>query len=802
MAELFDNVEGNAFGGPGIEPRWTRSDKSAIVTAYSTSSPVWATLSAGIVNEVYFPTIDRPQIRDLQFLISDGETFFHDERCDTETMIERLCGDSLLFQITNTDRGGRYKITKQVVTAPHAACLIMQCKFEVQPEWKDKLKLYALIAPHLAVGGKHNNGSVEINAGRMVLSANRDDNWLLLDCSCGFSDGSCGYVGSSDGWTDLSKNKKLDWHFATANDGNIALIGEINYSHESEFRLALGFGTNRHNALSAVAETLAIPFEEHVEKYREQWKRACVHRVDELAKHSGDEGQLYRISHNALLAHEDKTCHGAMIASLSIPWGEAKSDKDLGGYHLVWPRDLVNSATGLLAAGELATPLRALIYLATSQLKDGGFYQNFWINGKPYWSGVQLDEVAFPILLAWKLHELEALELFDPYPMVKAAAGYLIHNGPATPQERWEENSGYSPSTLAAHISALVCASDFAKDREELDLSSYFIQYADFLQQHLFCWCVTQHGTLMPDIPTHFVRILPIDVSDPHASEDVESAAVHIQNLADDAQQDFPAKEIVDAGFLELVRYGIMKADDPLIIDSLKVIDQELRVETPGGPCWRRYNHDGYGQRADGGPFTGVGQGRAWPLLSGERAHYEIAAGNDPMELIHAMESFSGPMGLLPEQIWDAPDMPQQRMELGRPTGSAMPLMWAHAEYIKLLRSMYDRKVYDRIYSVAARYCDGKQKQQRFEIWTFKRQIKNMKAGDTLRIQTDAAFKLRWSADQWKSTIEVESQSPGLSINYVDLPAEIIAAKDVQFAFCWESSGQWEDQKFSVAVKN
>ena len=342
-----------------------------------------------------------------------------------------------------------------------------------------------------------------------------------------------------------------------------------------------------------------------------------------------------------ILAHEDKTYDGALIASLSIPWGEFMSDDDLGGYHLVWTRDMCKSATGLLAAGSTEVPLRALIYLACTQKEDGGFYQNFWINGEPYWRGTQLDETAFPILLAWRLHQAKALQDFDPYPMVLKAAGYLIHNGPVTPQERWEENSGYSPSTLAAHIAALICAAAFARERGQQATAQYLEEYADFLESHLEQWTVTTEGTLVPGIPRHFIRIHPADADDPQPDEDANHGVLELRNQPPGAPIAYPAKEIVDAGFLELVRYGIRKPGDPLIEDSLRVVDAVLKVETPFGPCWRRYNHDGYGQREDGGPFQGWGYGHAWPLLTGERGHYELAAGRDVQPFIRAMESVS-----------------------------------------------------------------------------------------------------------------------------------------------------------------
>ena len=157
----------------------------------------------------------------------------------------------------------------------------------------------------------------------------------------------------------------------------------------------------------------------------------------------------------------------------------------------------------------------------------------------------------------------------------------------------------------------------------------------------------------------------------PIPDENPNQGNITIANLAPGAQRVFPAKEIVDAGFLELVRHGIRRADDPIIVDSLKVVDAVLKVDTPFGPCWRRYNHDGYGQREDGGAFVGWGQGRAWPLLTGERGHYELAAGHDAKPFIRAMESFASCTGLLPEQAWDAADQPKVFMYCGRPTGSA-----------------------------------------------------------------------------------------------------------------------------------
>jgi glucoamylase len=269
-----------------------------------------------------------------------------------------------------------------------------------------------------------------------------------------------------------------------------------------------------------------------------------------------------------------------------------------------------------------------------------------------------------------------------------------------------------------------------------LPLTAQFIEeYADFLESHLEAWTVTTEGTLLPEIKRHYIRINPVDIHNPHPNEDPNQGMLAIANRPPGSQWQFPAKEIVDAGFLELVRYGIRTPCDPLIVDSLKVVDAVLKVDTPLGWCWHRYNHDGYGQQEDGGPFLHYGKGRAWPLLTGERGHYELAAGHDVQPFIQAMEAFASDTGLLPEQIWDEPDYPDSHLYFGKPTGSAMPLAWAHAEYIKLLRSVRDGKVFDWIPEVANRYLGNSKPTQFLEIWKFNRQICTLKAGYRLRIQ-------------------------------------------------------------------
>ncbi|MFN4260349.1 MAG: glycoside hydrolase family 15 protein [Gemmataceae bacterium] len=802
-----------AFGWPGIPPRWSRSDKDGVGTAYSALSRVWFTVSKGILNEVYYPTIDRPQLRDLQFLITDGETFCHDERRYLESSIEYLAHYTLGFRVVTRDPQGRYQITKEIITDPHHSCVLLHTTLDAEPSLLNKLKLYVLLAPHLEVGGGGNFGNVAQTPYGRVLTAHKGNTWLAVACTIPFAHCSCGYVGTSDGWQDLMSNHEMNWQFDSAYNGNIALTGEIDLRQGREFVIGLAFGDSLHTALMTLYQALTTPFAEHRERFIEQWHRPTAHMDQaiaewrkhfgrtgvELSSFTGDSGHLFRTSKSILLAHEDKFYDGALIASMSIPWGEAKGDEDLGGYHLVWTRDMCGSASGLLAAGDLETPFRALIYLAFTQRPDGGFYQNFWLNGEAYWKGVQLDEVAFPIVLAWRLHRANALKDFDPLPMVLRACRYLLLNGPATGQERWEENSGYSPSTLAVQIAGLVCAAAFARLHGDAATAQFLEQYADFLESHVEAWTMTTEGTLVPGIKRHYIRIHPMDLNDPRADENANHGMIPIRNRPPGAQVEFPAKEIVDAGFLELVRYGIRRPCDPVILDSLRVIDAVLKVDTPFGPCWRRYNHDGYGQRADGGPFQGWGQGRAWPLLTGERGHYELAAGHDPLPYIKAMENFASANALLPEQIWDEPDRPDLFMYLGRPTGGAMPLCWAHAEYIKLVRSAADGQVFDLIPEVADRYL-GNGTRQPLEVWKFNRQLQAVTPGQTVRIQTAAPFRLHWTNDDWKTRRDTPSIATAIGVHYVDIPIALKQKPPLRFTFFWIDDQRWENKDFQVTI--
>ncbi len=575
--------DGPAFGAPGLEPRWTSSRKDAVSTAYAASSRVWFTISHGTLNEIYYPTIDRPQIRDMELLFTDGETFFHEEKRHLEYDFHYIDPKALAVRVVASDLQGRYTIAKEFITDPHHPVVLMNVKITGDEAILSRLKCYALLAPHLDGGGVGNSArSIQV-AGQRAILAWKNNTSLAMGASCGFSRTSCGFVGSSDGYQDLCTNMKMDWQFGQALNGNIAVMGEINCSLHREFTVAIAIGDGHHAALAGLMQTLATPYELHSKRFIVQWLRA--NSPEALAPAATDGGRLMRISHNVILAHEDKTFSGAFIASASIPWGASKSDDDLGGYHLVWTRDMVQSASALLACGRTDTALRALVYLACTQRPDGSFAQNFWIDGTPYWTGIQLDEVAFPIILAWRIWKLNGLGNFDVFPFVERAAAFLVRYAPVTQQERWEENAGYSPSTLAVVISGLICAADIARAHGSGELAAFLESYADWIEAHLDEWTTTTEGILHPDVKYHYMRIRPPAPGEPFHNNQIPSGCIRISNRSPEERSEFEAREIIDAGFLELVRYGIRRADDPLIIDSLKVVDHSLRIQTPYGLC-------------------------------------------------------------------------------------------------------------------------------------------------------------------------------------------------------------------------
>ena len=804
-------------GGRGSYLPWTSATKDGVGTARSFGSTVWYTLQGGTITEIYYPDVDTPQVRDLQFIVTDGHSFFHDPRVNYTSQVKIIDDPATLgFQLVNKSTNPNYTISHEIISEADAPVVLIRTRLEGDAAPLANLKVFVLLAPRLRGDGNTGTSAyvAQTRHGRMLL-AQRGNVWVGLGADRPLVYASCGFVGVNDGWQDIIAHQRLPlWNFDAAENGQVALTGQLDFQGRTECVLALAFADGDAQAPqgveTAVAEALSSPFEalppafSHLAKFRKDWNTKTDSRTDTQADTlfrptpgaTFDGGRLFHFSRNVLLAHEDKKYNGALIASLSIPWGEANTRDDEGGYHLVWPRDMSQSATALVAAGESDVPLRSLIFLDAVQHANGRWSQNFYITGQPHWPGLQLDEYSFPILLAYRLQVAAALGNFDPRPLVLGAAGAIINGGPATPQERWEENGGYSPSTLAANIAALVCAAFFAaQDPVDAAVARFLLEYADFLESHVETWTVTTQGHLLAGVPRHYIRICPTGSENPDAAP-----PIWLGNQ-EKGTPPVPANGLVDAGFLELVRYGIRAPGDPLVEDSLRVIDATIRHQLPQGQAWRRYNNDGYGQRDDGtsyrddGTGTGTwGVGRPWPLLAGERAHYEFAAGRDVSAYVRTLEAFAGGRGLLPEQVWNGAASPSGNPSLvsGSPVGSAMPLAWAHAEYIKLVRSISDGQVFDRIDLVAQRYLAAHAPSP-LEIWNPSRQISQIPRGKTLRVQNSVPFSLHWSSDGWATVHDtVATLVPKVNVYYVDLPTNATTRGPLVFTSYFSNEGQWE----------
>jgi glucoamylase len=762
---------------------------------------LWFTVSHGILNEVYYPRLDQACTRDMGFIVTDGTDFFSEEKRHARHEIITLAEGVPAFRLTNSCDQGRYRIEKEVVTDPRREVLLQRIHFTALQGTLEAYRLYALLAPHLGNCGGGNSAWVGEAEGVPMLFAQRQGTAVALVCSTPFARRSVGFVGVSDGWRDLSANKRMTWNYERAENGNIALTGEIDLlASAGRFTLAMGFGRTFAEAAHRAAASLSDGFDRAMSKYRSDWEdwQGTLRPLE----HPGPRGDIYRASMAVLRTHESDRFPGGIIASLSIPWGFSKGDNDLGGYHLVWPRDLVESAGGLLAAGAPDGASRVLGYLAVTQAADGHWPQNMWLDGTPYWSGIQMDETAFPILLVDLAAREGVLGKGDRarlWPMVRRAAGFLVRNGPVTPQDRWEEDAGYSPFTLAAEVAALLCAADLA-DAHEPAIAAYLRETADAWNSSIERWTYATDTALSrkTGVEGYYVRIAPADRA---SAASPTQGFVPIKNRPVGQRREAVA-QVVSPDALALVRFGLRAPTDPRIVNTVKVIDALLKVDMPGGPGWRRYNGDGYGEHEDGRPFDGSGTGRPWPLLTGERAHYELAAGRPvaAKALRDTLASFASKGGLLPEQVWDAKDIPERELFFGKPSGSAMPLVWAHAEYVKLCRSLADGRVFDAPLQTVQRYQVEKVDSPH-AIWRFNHKCRRFQAGKILRIELLQPALIHWSPDGWRTTVDSQTRDTGLGNHVADLPtAGLPSGARLSFTFHWPLANRWEGADFEVTI--
>jgi glucoamylase len=788
-------------GAPGISPRWTSSAKSAVGTAAGAESRVWFTISHGILNEVYAPRLDTACIRDFGFIVT-AEDYFSEEKRDADHAVVLIEDGVPAFRLINTSRDGRYRITKSVLSDPDREVVLQELHFEALNGEPSDYQIHALISPHLVNAGAGNSAWVGDFKGRPMLFAQARGLSLAIASSVPWLGRSVGYVGTSDGWQTLKRGEGLKPEYRSAQNGNVALSGTLDLTSSSgRALLAMGFGVLPEEAAFRAVLALQQGAASALKKYSAGWRnlQSAFLPLDE--PHDPEKLNRYRISTAVLASHRDDAS-GAVIASLSIPWGFRKGDDDLGGYHLVWPRDLVETAGGFLAAGVTAAAKSVLDYLMAIQEADGHWVQNSWLDGRPYWRGVQMDETAFPILLYDMLLRAGAIKVSEAEHyrrLIEAAAGYIVRAGPTTQQDRWEEDGGYSPFTLAVEIAALLAAADAIDAAGNSAKAQYLRDVADGWNEEIDNWTYATDTELSRTlgIDGYYMRIGFAGSDGAFGSRGL----IPIRNRAD-------GNEVLEAGLLvspdalAYVRFGLRAADDPRILSTVAVIDALLKRELPAGPYWYRYNDDGYGEHADGTPFDGSGIGRLWPLLTGERAHYELAAGRpeEAKRLLATFEASASIGGLLPEQIWDSEDIPARELFLGRPSGSAMPLVWAHAEHIKLLRSLRDGAVFDMPPQTYARYVKSTPKPAPI-VWRIDAKVGRLAVGRMLRLEFLEPASLHWSFDNWTTTTDKGSNATGFGTFICDIHTqELAAGAEVRFTMLWSDRAKWEGNDFMVVI--
>ncbi|HEV2912494.1 MAG TPA: glucan 1,4-alpha-glucosidase [Pyrinomonadaceae bacterium] len=673
-------------GAPGLDAHWASAGKDGVGTSNTLESKVWFTLAEGALTEVYYPTVDTANVQRLEFVVASGDgKRVEVEGEDTTHRIEILDARSLLFRQLNTARSGDYTITKTYTADPERHTVLINVEFR-------SLKggphvLYVYYDPSLNNSGMHDAAWTE---GDALLAADKECASALV-AGRGFEETSNGYLGTSDGLTTLRAEGRINRAYVRAADGNVVQVARL--KSDVPFTLALGFGADTAEALKNARASLAKGFERARLEYESGWHDY----VARLRRVAATDQRHFDMAAMVLKAHEDKTHRGAMIASLTVPWGGGANanEASVGGYHLVWARDLYEVATAFDAMGDRDAARRALDYLFTVQQKsDGSFPQNSWLNGKQFYGGLQMDQVAYPLILAFQLGRADAGAWTKH---IKPAADFLIRHGPMTEQERWEEEKGYSPSTISAEIAGLVCAAELARRNKDEGAAAIYLAAADDWARNLDRWTATATGPHGDG--NYYLRVTENDDPDDGARLEINSNG----GVYDE-------RSIVDAGFLEATRLGIKGVRDPLVAKSLAVVDRVIKVETPNGAAWYRYNHDAYGDRADGGSYDARrGVGRLWPLLTGERGEYELARGEvvSARRRLDAMRGFAGEGMMMPEQVWDRPASPRPGLRFGEGTASATPLAWASAQYIRLARNLEEGRNLETPETVAARYATG-----------------------------------------------------------------------------------------------
>ena len=726
-----------ASDGPGAASYFDLARKDCLGTAENTTSKVWYTVADGVLSDVYEPAIDNTDVETLQYVVTDGSTFTD---LQTRDMTYTVQADPTGMEctITSTDAKHGFELVTTYITDSQRDTVLMNTR--IKPATGSTanvgaLQIYARLDAHVngdGGGGPQNAGGntgvIDARTGIPVVystnttteAANRTyavPTYMAMTATSA-GEASVGYEGTaSDGLTQLDATRALA-PTTSAADGHIVATENVTPGPGSggDLTLALGFGRSQQQAVDTATASLRTPFPATALAYTNTWNAydRTLNRPPRSVPGQSEQTirKTYYLDANVLKASEDKTFPGAVAASLASPWGQAINAGDdvngepvyYGSYREIFARDSYEAFTGFLADGDLATARAQVKFLLDDQqLPTGEIPRNSLLNGKAAadTGGDQLDETADPILMAY----LSGLGGDDALwtEHIKPAADFLVAHGPSFGVERWEEQSGYSPSTIAAEIAGLTAAAAIAIEHHDTADAAVYQATADDFQRTVQSWTVTSTG---PDSTSpYFLRLSK--TGDPNAAI--------TYNLSNGGRT-VPQDTVIDGGFQELVRLGELSPSDPVVKNSLSVLDSTISVKTPSGTGYYRYGTDAADGSADGygdcyqpsqtscttvgepWPTTDVGTGHLWPVLSGERGESAIAEG-DPSEasamLSFMINSASGE-GLVPEQAWEDPDVAASPYGSdpttasigftdGQAAGSASPLTWAQAQELRLI---------------------------------------------------------------------------------------------------------------------
>jgi glucoamylase len=773
-----------------VSPVMAPGPKDAVTTGLGTGH-VWATTGQGILNEVYWPTAGEPQIRDMGFIVA-GDGWWYEVKAVAAYQLQTADPAVPLASIVHTGPAQHpYQLTLQVIPDPGRDVLLVSYTLD----GVSGAQLYVFLASHLqqhpAVnadtddsGGSDNTAWVDSGGSLFAQSAER---LLCLSSAPGFGQASVGYFGSSDLWQDFSRNGSMTWNFTDAGPGFVVLGGELSATSGA---IALAFATDAGTAGALAAASLAAgpaAASAQLTSNWQAWSATC-----KLPPSSGsdpaDLADALSQSATVLRVHQDGASYpGAIVAGLCTPWGDTSNNA--GGYHLVWPRDAVEVGFALALVGHLDDAAQLLGYLATRQSPDGHWGQNFFPDGTPFWTGVQLDETALPVMLAAKLDDLGQPPSETITAMIEAAIGYLVQNGPLTPMDRWEEDAGGSPFTLGIMVAAMVAGAKYL----DAASSQYALALADDWNERIEEWCYVAGSSLdlLFGLDGHYVRIGP----DPQYA------------LARIANQPYPDYEIAASSvlgleFAYLARLGLRSATDKKVSDTASLIDVMLARNVGTGTSYYRYDYDGYGEQVDGANFSSVGVGRVWPLLAGERGHLAVLAGDDGLAQLTAMLQMRTPSGLLPEQVWDASPLypqngiPTLPLTTGQRTLSATPLAWAHSELIKLAWTKASKTPAEQLTAVTARY-GGQPPTPSTSYWRLAVPLTGLVAGRNLVVEDTQPFTLHYGFSDpasWPGVTDADSVSLPFGMYGVTLTAAQLSGQTElnfirRYGSTWDPSG-------------